>query len=72
MMDDSLVRLAEGLHRLYGDEASQRLSQFAAENAKAGDILSAAYWARIASIISSAESRQTDSPGHGELDGGTN
>jgi hypothetical protein len=69
--DDSIVKLAEGLHRLYGKEACQRLQQFAAENAKAGDAFSAAYWDSVARIISNAEARQTPSPGHGDFDGGT-
>jgi hypothetical protein len=46
--------LAEGLQRLYGEEASLLLRQFAAENAKVGDAVSAAFWNRIALVISNS------------------
>jgi hypothetical protein len=64
--DDSIAKLAEGLSRLYGKEACQRLQQFAAENAKAGDVFSAAYWDKIALIIANAAAR---TPHSGEADG---
>jgi hypothetical protein len=64
--DDSIARLAEGLSRLYGNEACQRLRQFAAENARAGDVFSAAYWDKIALIIANAAAR---APHSGEADG---
>ncbi len=61
--DDSVARLAEGLRRLYGEQACEWLSQFAAENARVGDALSAAYWDKIASIIANAEAQQMLSTG---------
>ena len=55
MPNDSIVRLAEGLHRLYGEEASSLIEQFAAENAKAGDAVSAQFWNGIAAVIANSE-----------------
>jgi hypothetical protein len=48
---DSITALAEGLQRLYGDDASLLIRQFAAENARVGDAVSAAFWSGIALAI---------------------
>ena len=61
--DNSILKLAEGLHRLYGAEASQLLRQFAAQNAKAGDAQSAAYWNNIALVIANSNPLQSHSTG---------
>ena len=58
---DSIVRLAEGLHRLYGEEASSLIGQFAAENAKAGDAVSAEFWNGVAAVIANSD---THAPEH--------
>jgi hypothetical protein len=50
------VSLAEGLHRLYGEEASLLIRQFAADNAKAGDAVSAAFWNGVALVIANSKS----------------
>jgi hypothetical protein len=60
---DSIFTLAEGLQRLYGEEASLLIRQFAAENAKAGDAVSAAFWNGIALAISNSKSFMTHSMG---------
>ena len=61
--NDSIVTLAEGLHRLYGEEASLLLRQFAADNAKVGDLVSAAFWNGIALVISNAKPVQPHATG---------
>jgi len=55
MPPDSILRLAEGLQRLYGEEASRMIRQFAAENARVGDAVSAAYWNGVASVMSNSK-----------------
>ena len=49
------MRLADGLHRLYGEEASSLIGQFAAENAKAGDAVSAEFWNGVAAVIANSD-----------------
>ncbi len=56
MPSDSIASLAAGLHRLYGDEACLLIRQFAADNAKVGDALSASYWNGIALVIANSKS----------------
>lgn len=52
---DNIVTLAEGLQRLYGDDASLLIRQFAAENAKAGDAVSAAFWNGVALVMTNSK-----------------
>jgi hypothetical protein len=54
------VSLAEGLRRLYGEEASLLIGQFAADNAKAGDAVSAAFWNGVALVIANSKSFMTN------------
>lgn len=54
------MRLAEGLHRLYGEEASSLIGQFAAENAKAGDAVSAEFWNGVAAVIANSDTHALD------------
>ena len=54
------MRLAEGLHRLYGEEASSLIGQFAAENAKAGDAVSAQFWNGVAAVIANSDTHALD------------
>ena len=54
------MTLAEGLHRLYGEEASRLIGQFAADNAKAGDAVSAAFWSGVALVIANSKSFVTN------------
>ena len=60
---DNIVRLAEGLQRLYGEEASLLIRQFAAENAKVGDAVSASFWNSIALVMTNSKSFMTHSAG---------
>jgi hypothetical protein len=56
---DSIMVLAEGLQRLYGDDASLLIRQFAAENARVGDAVSAAFWSGIALAITNSKTLVT-------------
>jgi hypothetical protein len=57
--NDSIMVLAEGLQRLYGDDASLLIRQFAAENARVGDAVSAAFWSGIALAIANSKTLMT-------------
>jgi hypothetical protein len=52
---DSMLTLAEGLQRIYGDNASALIQQFAAENARAGDAVSAAFWSGVALVMANSK-----------------